>query len=210
MYGATNRAFLYYGYAGYANDGNYGIGHNNWDDQNNNWKSWLSNWEKYYHSDYSAYLTLRKIGDKLYFYINGEQIKEFNVTNFYGSKIGFGVNEATRSFISNLTVKKLNLLPKTKFREGEIYYCWVNELNVRSGSNMQNNIITTLNAGDPVEFLGESGQKEIEATFRDFKRTDYFYKVKLLDGTIGWVHGGALQEIDSEQSVFLKNFKIPH
>ena len=37
---------------------------------------------------------------------------------------------------------------------------------------------------------------------------DYYYQVELLDGTTGWVHGGGLNALNTEQTQTLESFQI--
>jgi len=208
MFGSTSRAFLYFGYSGNANNGKYVIGNNNWDDSSNNWKNWTSGWERaYVDSGYEATLSIEKKNNHFYYYINGTLVKDFDERRMYGSKIGFGVNGNTQSSISHLSVKKINKPGKTNFQNGNIYYCWVDELNVRADGSKNGKIITTIKLGEPVKYLGEVGKKELKATFRGQYNPDYYYKFELLDGTIGWVHGGALKGLNTKESISFSKYK---
>lgn len=88
-----------------------------------------------------------------------------------------------------------------------VYYCWTNELNVRSGPNRNDRILTTIKLGDPIQYLGARGSQSISAKFRSARRPDYYYRVKLLNGSTGWVHGGALQGLPTKESISLDDFK---
>lgn len=38
-------------------------------------------------------------------------------------------------------------------------------------------------------------------------KPDYYYKVELIDGKIGWVHGGALCDVNTLENTSLSDFK---
>ncbi|MCP4181173.1 MAG: SH3 domain-containing protein [bacterium] len=207
MFGASNRAFLYFGYSGTAVNGSYAIGHNNWDDSNNNWKNWTDSWQGVSDTGYEVTLKVEKKNNRLFYYINNTLYKEYSAKSLYGRKIGFGVNAGTKSSISYLKVERINKSKKVDFKKNTTYFCWVNELNVRSSGSKYGEILTTIKLAEPVKYLGEKGKKPLNATFKDIFKPDYYYKVELLDGTIGWVHGGALCEINSPEKIEFTQFK---
>ena len=126
---------------------------------------------------------------------------------WYGRRFGFGINDNTNSSIRNLEISILNRPPKTIFESDHVYFCWVQELNVRDDGSTKGEILTTISEGDPVKFLGEIGKKEVNATFREIYSPDYYYKVELLDGTIGWVHGGAIRGLKTQKPLKFNELK---
>ena len=75
-----------------------------------------------------------------------------------------------------------------------IFYSWVDNLSVRSIPELNGDPISFINEGEEVECLGDVSEKEIEIILRGKKINSAFYKVKLKNGQIGWVFGGALQK----------------
>jgi len=207
LFGATDSAFLYFGYAGFTNSSKYAIGNNNWNSSNDTWKNWNGKWTKNNYSQLIATLKVIKQNNKLFYYINGAQVGAYIPKRFYGNKIGFGSNNDTKTIVKYLTVKKLNREPKTDFIKDNIYYCWVGELNVRDTSH-NGKIITKIKVGDPVKYLGKVGIKKVNASFREKFKPDYYYKFELKDGTIGWLHGGGLNDLQTTNKIELTDFKI--
>lgn len=56
-----------------------------------------------------------------------------------------------------------------------------------------------------MKYLGNVGKKKINATFKGVFSPDHYYKVELVDGTIGWVHGGALKSLPTQNQI---NFDV--
>ena len=126
---------------------------------------------------------------------------------WYGSRIGFGVNNSTKANILRIEINRFNRPAKTTFKKDRVYFCWVEELNVRDGASTKGEVITTIKEGAPVKFLGETGNTEVKATFRGIYSPDFYYKVELVDGTKGWVHGGALNEIDTAKPLDFSSYR---
>lgn len=80
----------------------------------------------------------------------------------------------------------------------EVYYVWVDNLRARKKPGLEGEIIRELRTGEKLIYLQEkSTQKEI-IQLRGKPYEDYWLKVKLPGGEIGWVFGGALTN-DSNQ-----------
>lgn len=198
FFGASNRAFNYFEF--YSNSYNYG--HNNWDNPNEKWIQQSEGWQRNHaiSSDGDALNRLRinKVENQVSYEINNQPLGYMEIEKWYGHQIGFGINSNSKTQVRNLKIFKYNALPNTNFTKGETYYCWVKELNVRSSGNINSGILKTIKRGEPIEYLGEKGSKVVNATFNGQMRPDNFYKFRLMDGTIGWVHGGGVIGLDSD------------
>jgi hypothetical protein len=212
LFDATDRAFSYAGYAGATNNSQFNLGHNNWNDSSNNWISYVGGWTKNTYGKEDATLSIRKENNKVYYSINGALAAESTLKKKYGNKIGFHSTPDTKTRIDYLVINKINKKPKTQFIKGNTYFCWVDELNVRSNATKKGEIITTIKLAEPVRFKGGIGEKTVNATFKGIFSPEKYYEVELLDGTIGWVHGGALNAIPSDKNIDFKaisNSNIP-
>lgn len=208
MFGATKRAF---NYIAYSKNGNYSFGYNNWDKSNEQWVYQSDRW-KYSHAVSKGNTSINTIkiikrNRTLNYSINNTFLGEVPLKKWYGRQIGFGVNGNTNSNVLDLEIYQYNTLPKTTFTKGSIYFCWVDELNVRSGGSTKDEILTTITMGEAVKYLGEIGSKEVSATFKKKHSPEYYYKVELLDGTIGWVHGGALSSLNTQTKTPFEDYK---
>lgn len=208
LFGGTKRGFNYVGFNG---RGNYLYGYNNWDNSGENWIKQNGNWQyskaigKNTYSFNTIHIT-KKRNDIIY-QINNQSIGLAKLKKWYGNRIGFGINSYTKSQISSLMVYQLHDRIKTEFIKEKLYYCWVEELNVRQEGNRKGTIITTIKLGEPVKYLGEVGKKMINATLKELYSPDYYYKIELLDGTIGWVHGGGLRYLNTDKNITFSKFK---
>lgn len=193
LFGATKRAF---NYVGFNLNGKYLFGYNNWDDSKDSWVKISNGWQRSIAIKTGKYsnniLKVTKINNEISFTVNNQFIGIMPVKRWYGNRIGFGINDRTSSKIKSLKVYHLKNRIGTDFVKDQNYYCLVDELNVRSAGSKKGEIITTIKLAEPVKYLGERGDKKINATFKDIFSPDYYYKVELTNGTIGWVHGGAL------------------
>jgi len=208
LFGATKRAFNYVGFNG---TGNYLYGYNNWDDSNDNWIKLSNGWQynnAIIRGNYSN--NILKVVNKnknLTYYVNGQYFGSMPIKRWYGNRIGFGINEKTKAKINYLKVYQLRDRVKTTFEKDKTYFCWVDELNVRANGTRKGEILTTIKIGEPVKFIGGVGRKKINATFKGIFSPDYYYEVELIDGTVGWVHGGALNQIPTSEPIKFESFK---
>ncbi|WP_299208171.1 SH3 domain-containing protein [uncultured Dokdonia sp.] len=208
VFGATKRAF---NFIAYSKTGSFSFGYNNWDKPKEQWIYQSDKWK--YSSAISRgsnsinTIKIIKKDKNLNYSINNQFLGEVPLKKWYGSRIGFGINNNTSSSILDVEIYQYNTLPKTTFADGNIYYCWVEELNVRSGGSTKDEILTTITLGEAVKYLGEMGDKEVSATFKEKYSPEYYYKVELLDGTIGWVHGGALNPINTQTKIPFNEYK---
>lgn len=207
LFGATKRAFNYIG----ISERNYLFGYNNWDKSKDKWVKKSQGWQRgnsINNGDYTINtINVKKNSSAVQFSINSQYIGEMPFERWYGRRVGFGINDNTKVEVKDLKVYRVNKNPRTDFKNGNVYFCWVNELNVRTDGSTKGEIITTIKEGDPVKYLGEIGKKEVRATFKKVYSPDYYYKVELLDGTAGWVHGGALRGLITEKPLDFEKFK---
>lgn len=209
LFGFGNRAF---NYVGISKRGTYDYGYNNWGNTADKWVSLSKGWRgsnAVYRGSYPTHkLKLIKHNDNINISINGKFIGNMPLKRWYGNKVGFGINDNTKSNINDVMVyKKVNRYP-IAFKKNRVYYCWLDELNVRDTSSIDGSIITTIKKGDPVLYLGEKGDVLRKTTFKGIYSPDYYYKVKLTNGTIGWVHGGAFKRIDNQNKSDLDLWKL--
>jgi hypothetical protein len=147
---------------------------------------------------FSNYLTNMKVvqnNNKLSLFVNDEMIFDNIEHTFKGAKIGVGAMPGSEFSISNLIVTSNSIGDKIKWTENETYYVSASSINVRENSNKTSDVITKIKQGEPVVFLGDKGIKKYAGRFANGTRNDYYYKVKIQDGTQGWVHGGGFNEI---------------
>ena len=208
LFGATKRAF---NYIGFSDRSNYSYGYNNWDSTDQNWIKQSHGWERNNTIANGNYATNRieiiKQRNTLQFKINDSFIGSTTLKKWYGNRIGFGVNDKTSSQIHQMSVYQLNSYQSPKFIKNNLYFCSVKELNVREGASTKNKVKTTIKIGEPIRYLGEVGKKRVNATFNEVFSPDYYYRVELLDGTTGWVHGGGLKDLNTQELLQLSEFK---
>lgn len=75
-----------------------------------------------------------------------------------------------------------------------IYYSWVDYLSVRKGAGLEQKLLTYLEQGESVEFLGEISSVQSTVTLRCVEFTSPWYLIKRNDGTEGWVFSAALSD----------------
>ncbi len=208
FFGATKRAFNYLGFGDY---GSYIYGYNNWDNSNENWVKENGSWQRSNAIATGNYSTntiqIIKKQKNLEFIINNSSVGSSTLKKWYGNRIGFGINNNTHSKINELTVYQLHEYRSAEFTKNNLYFCSVGELNVRKHSSPKDSIITTIKRGEPVKYLGQVGEKKVNATFNDIYSPNYYYKVELLNGSTGWVHGGGLQTLKTKVPLSLLSFK---
>lgn len=78
--------------------------------------------------------------------------------------------------------------------------CWVGGLIVKQfpGNNMPK--AATMAEGEEAEYLYQRTFLASEYTFKGQKIRDYWYLIKKADGTIGWVHGGGVKFLATEDA----------
>lgn len=208
MFGMGNRAFNYFAI---NKSGNYQYGYNDWNSKNDNWVA-LSNGWKYSNAikkgkyDTNT-LKVTKTEDVFTLYINNDYIGTMPQKRWYGNRIGFGINDRTNIRINSVDIYKRKNRVKTNFVKDEVYYCWVDELNVRNNDTKKGQILTTIKLAEPVNFTGNVGKKIVNATFKGIYSPDYYYEVELVNGTKGWVHGGALKSLPSEEKIDFSKYQ---
>ncbi len=79
------------------------------------------------------------------------------------------------------------------YRNGQTLYSWVDALRVRAKPDPALASIANINTGDKVTYLGEASRNTATFVLRGREITGPFLKVKLADGTVGWVFAGGLQ-----------------
>jgi TolA-binding protein len=208
MFGMSNRAF---NYIAITKSGTYQYGYNDWNNKSDSWVVLSNGWKRNNAIRTGNYDTntikISKTGDTFTFYINDNFIGTMPKKRWYGNRIGFGINDRTSSKINSISIsKKKNRLP-TQFIKGNTYFCWVDELNVRSNATKKGEIIKTIKLAEPVRLKGGIGAKTVNATFKGIFSPEKYYEVELLDGTIGWVHGGTLNEIPSDKTIDFKTYQ---
>lgn len=208
LFGATKRAF---NYIGFNNRGNYLYGYNNWDNSNDNWVKLSNGWQYNQAIKRGKYdnniLKIVKKNNEITYYINEQYLGSMPLNRWYSNRIGFGINDRTKATINYLKVSQLRNYISTEFKKNNIYFCWVDELNVRANGTRTGEIVTTIKKGEPVKYLGETGKKKINATFKEIFSSDYYYKVELVDGTVGWVHGGTLRSLPTQNQINFDEYK---
>lgn len=207
LFGATKRGFNYIGF----DERKYLYGYNNWDKPNEKWIRQSKGWQysnAINNSDYGANtLEVKKEGNTLEYRINGSYIGEAPLKKWYGRRLGFGINDNTESFIQEMKVYQIHSYISPEFTKDEIYFCSVQELNVRDGYTTRANVLTTIKRGDPVKYLGIKGKKKVNATLNDVFSPDYYYQVELLDGSKGWVHGGGITSLNTKEKLTMDGFR---
>lgn len=207
LFGATKRAFNYVGF----DESKYLYGYNNWDDTNQKWIKESNGWQ--YHNainrnDYGTNsVEIKKERNTIEYRINGSFIGSTTLKKWYGRRLGFGVNNNTHSSIQELKVYQINSYISPEFIKNQLYFCSVQELNVRDGYTTRDKVLTTIKRGDPVKYLGNKGKKKVNATMNDVFSPDYYYQVELLDGSQGWVHGGGLSFLNTKEKLKMNPFR---
>lgn len=79
------------------------------------------------------------------------------------------------------------------YEKGQTLYAWVDALRMRAQPDPALEAIANLNTGDKAVYLGEVSENTATFELRGKEITAPFLKVKLTDGTTGWVFAGGLQ-----------------
>ncbi len=79
------------------------------------------------------------------------------------------------------------------YKNGQALYAWVDALRVRAQPDPELASVANVNTGDKVTYLGETSANTATFELRGKEITGPFLKVKLADGTVGWVFAGGLQ-----------------
>lgn len=94
---------------------------------------------------------------------------------------------------SNKTLDSLNNGAEiAKPKEVKRAFALVNNLRVRTAADFDSTVIAMLKEGEAVILMGEKSTNTEEVELRGKKYISAFFKVKLDNGKIGWVYGGAL------------------
>lgn len=199
LFGASSRAFNYLQIAG--ND--YNIGHNNLDNSDDRWTSYTNGRMRNSAINRGGQNVIRiiKTNDLLTFMINGTYLNAFELKKWYGNRIGFGVPYGATAIINNLKIYELSTIEPPLYSKNQVYFCNVENLNLRSSGDKNSEIITALTAGTPVKYLGEKSREMSKTNLYGQDITDHYYKFELLDGTQGWLHGGALCDLDTKHKI---------
>jgi|GEM_PF-2531002 hypothetical protein len=208
LFGATSSAF---NYVGFNKNSNYIYGYNDWNNKNANWIKLSNGWKNNRNIKRGNYTTniisIVKENEKVSMSINNSFLGSMPNRAWYGNKIGFGINDKTSVRINYLKIyEKKNRIPVV-FTEGNTYFCWVSLLNVRSKPIPNSEIITTIKLAEPVKLLKGKSDKVFNATFKGIFSPESYHEVELLDGTVGWVHGGALKDIPTEKTIDFSAYK---
>lgn len=208
LFGANEKEF---NYIGISNNRKFQYGYKSFDGKKEKWVK-ESGWWRYNKNIRSGNLEyniirVTKKDNYVMYYINSELVGSTSLKNWYGNKVGFGVGANTKALISDLSIYQNYNYKKIEFSKDSIYYCWTQELNVRRKSN-NGKIITTIKRGDPVKYLGKKGNRIVSATFEGIFSPEYYYEVELLNGTKGWVHGGALRSLRTSKHIEFSEFKL--
>ncbi len=199
LFSATDNAFSFFGINQQKQE--FWVGHNNYHDVNNRWVSWTNKpWQ--YDNRITRFnsgkienhkISIIKKGNRISFKVGEHEIFEESYKAYYGNKIGISVNHLAMVTLNNLKIHKYNEDPKINYRVNETYYCSATKLNVRL-DGAKTKVLTTISKGESIKFVG--GIKDFtKATYFGKLKPEYYYAVKLNDGTFGWVHGGGLNEI---------------
>lgn len=199
LFGASQRAFNYLQISGNS----YNIGHNNSDNVNDRWISYTNGWTRNNSINSGGQNVIRiiKTNDVLEFMINGTYLNQYELKKWYGNRIGFGVPNGTTAIIENIRIYEISTIEPPLYFKDHVYFCNVEELNLREEGDKKSHIITSITAGTPVKYLGEKSKNKTEAKLYDQYITDHYYKFELLDGTQGWMHGGALCSLDIKNKI---------
>tara|TARA_Y100000589_G_C27195323_1_gene646571 strand:- start:45 stop:887 length:843 start_codon:yes stop_codon:yes gene_type:complete len=103
----------------------------------------------------------------------------------------------------NDEITSSNLIEKKEINE---YYAWVDNLRVRKDSNMneENEVITSLDEGEKIFYMGIKTEKSFSAKLRGKFIHAPLYKIKTSNDKIGWVFSGGL----SVMPVNVENYKV--
>ena len=101
---------------------------------------------------------------------------------------------------------KIDTNTVAELKKDHVYFCNLAGLNVRENGH-KSDIIQVVYAGYPFKLLGERSEKANRVTFYGEEIKDFYYRVALLDGTIGWVHGAALKTIAFEKEISFETYK---
>lgn len=71
-------------------------------------------------------------------------------------------------------------------------YPWVEELLIRETPDLKGKIITVLQKGNAVKFLGETSKEKLTYVLKGIAYNDYWLKVATNQDTEGWIYGGAV------------------
>jgi hypothetical protein len=96
---------------------------------------------------------------------------------------------------------------QTKTDTQNEYYVWVDNLRARKMPGKDGDILVELKQGEKLIFLGERSGFKDKVNLRGKEYEDTWMKVKLPDGRIGWVFGGAVTQ-DMEVVVSADEFLI--
>lgn len=77
-------------------------------------------------------------------------------------------------------------------KKDSIAFSVVSNLRVREQPDLESKVISMLQEGEKVVFLGEKSNNTESVVLRGQKITAPFFKIKTLGGEIGWVFGGAI------------------
>lgn len=78
--------------------------------------------------------------------------------------------------------------------ESTVYYVWVDKLRARKKPGMDGEILTELSHGEKLIYLDEKSTFTDKTILRGKEYEDYWMKVKLPDGHVGWVFGAAITQ----------------
>lgn len=145
----------------------------------------------------NTYVEINPIATNKYQLPYGAKIM-VHVKNYKNDKKYFTVANDAHYIITDNQVREMI--------NGAVYYINGSSLNLReNGENTV--IIKEVFQGEPVKYLGIHKEEISSAYYLKKRISDYFYKVELVDGTQGWIHGGGLQQLESKNKIFFEDFK---
>lgn len=98
-------------------------------------------------------------------------------------------------------------------KENNIYFAWVDNINIRDAANTKENVIGTYTTKDTLEFTGTKSDTKDIIVLRGVVYDEHWLKVTTKDNKEGWVFGGAVKkETESKgNGIITKDvFAFPH
>ncbi|NPV00617.1 MAG: SH3 domain-containing protein [Brevinematales bacterium] len=89
--------------------------------------------------------------------------------------------------------------PNAATDTGKVYYCWVDNANLRESPSIDAKVITQIKQGDQVTTLGPVTKDLLKIVLREVEFNQPWYQVKTADGKTGWVNAAVLvdTQVDS-------------
>lgn len=97
------------------------------------------------------------------------------------------------------TTEPVEVISETKnFKNEDVVYTWVDNLNIRAAPNTKGNVVTKVSVKQPLVFTGERSDKPETIVLRGVAYYEPWLKIKV-DGKEGWVFGGAVKREGEEK-----------